>query len=689
MSDAQHLLFELGCEELPPASLLKLSNALLDNIKLGLAEAELSFGECITYATPRRLAVLIKDLASAQADKNIEKRGPSVAAAFNDEGEPSKACQGFARSCGATVDQLERIQTAKGEWLSFTQEVKGQTSVELIPDIIRKSITQLPIAKRMRWGASSVEFVRPVHWVVLMYGAMVINTEILGLSTGNNTHGHRFHAPEAITITAPENYEATLLAQGKVIPSFAQRMQIIRDAANSAASAVGGVAYIEEDLLEEIAALNEFPVPITGNFDMRYLALPDEVLITTMQINQKYFPVKNAEGKLLAHFITFTNIESKNPISIQKGNERVVMPRLADAEFFWNQDRKLRLEERTEQLSSIIFQKKLGSLADKSQRVEKLAEFIAKSINVDPDHAIRAAKLAKTDLVTNMVEEFGSLQGLMGRYYAIADGESAEVAQAIEEQYYPKGAGSTTAASSTGQILSIAEKIDTLVGIFSAGLIPSGDKDPYALRRAALGTLRTIIENQLEINLIDCVDFALNQFTHEFDLDKTRGLVVPFIFERLKGYCLDHGFTADEFEAVFAILPAQPYDFQRRLQAVQNFRSLAEAGSLAAANKRISNILRKSDNQPAETIGKLVEPAEVALLASAEQAEQDVAPLLADKDYQAALNRLAGLRAEVDSFFDGVMVMCDDLDLRASRLALLTKLSKLFLQIADISKLQS
>ncbi len=689
MSQTQHLLFELGCEELPPASLLKLSNALLENIKLGLSEAELSFSECLAYATPRRLAVLIKDLASAQADKSIEKRGPSVAAAFNDEGQPSKACQGFARSCGTTVDQLQRIETNKGEWLAFTQEVKGQASVDLVPDIIRKSISQLPIAKRMRWGASTVEFVRPVHWAVLMYGTTVINTEILGLTTGNSSHGHRFHAPEAITIRSPETYEATLLEQTKVIPSFAQRMQIIRDAANSAAAAVGGIAHIEDDLLEEIAALNEFPVPITGNFDKRYLALPAEVLITTMQINQKYFPVKNADGELLAHFITFSNIESSNPASIQAGNERVVMPRLADAEFFWKQDRKLRLEERTEQLATIIFQKKLGSLADKSQRVGKLAEFIANSLNTDPDQVIRAAKLAKTDLVTNMVEEFGSLQGLMGRYYALADGESAEIAQAIEEQYFPKGAGSATAASATGQILSIAEKIDTLTGIFSAGLIPSGDKDPYALRRAALGALRTIIENQLEINLIECVDFALQQFTHEFDVDKTRALVIPFIFERLKGYCLDHGFSADEFEAVFALLPAQPYDFQRRLQAVKNFRKLPEAESLAAANKRISNILRKSDNTPANTVGTLIEPVEIALLASAEQAEQDIEPLLAVQDYQAALNRLAGLRAEVDSFFDDVMVMCDDLELRAHRLALLTKLSKLFLQIADISKLQS
>lgn len=689
MSQTQHLLFELGCEELPPASLRKLSDALLENIQQGLNQADLTYGECTAYATPRRLAVLIKDLINAQADKSIEKRGPAMQAAFNAEGAPSKACQGFAKSCGTTVEQLSTLKTDKGEWLSFTQAVKGQSSIALIPDIISKSITHLPIAKRMRWGASNTEFVRPVHWAVLMYGQTIIETEILGLNTGNTTYGHRFHAPEAITIDTPESYAVTLLAQGKVIADFSRRMQIIRDAANSAASAVNGIAHIEADLLEEIAALNEFPVPITGNFDHRYLALPAEVLITTMQINQKYFPVKNAEGQLLAHFITFSNIESKNPASIQQGNERVVMPRLADAEFFWNQDRKLRLEQRIEQLDSIVFQKKLGSLADKSQRVEKLAEFIANSINIDADQAIRAAKLAKTDLVTNMVEEFGSLQGLMGRYYALADGESAEVAQAIEEQYYPKGSGSATAASSTGQILSIAEKIDTLCGIFSAGLIPTGDKDPYALRRAALGSLRTIIENKLEINLIECLDFALQQFTHEFDADKTRRLLIAFVYERLKGYSLEHGYTADEFAAVFAVLPARPYDFQRRLQAVQNFRTLPEAESLAAANKRIANILRKSDNKIAAKIGQLVEPAEITLLASAKQAETDVTPLLAASDYQTALNRLACLHADVDRFFDDVMVMCDDLDLRANRLALLTKLSTLFLQIADISKLQS
>ncbi len=687
MSNTQHLLFELGCEELPPASLRRLSEALATNIQQGLQDADLNFSSSISYATPRRLAVLIKDLASAQADKSIEKRGPAIQAAFNDAGEATKACQGFAKSCGTTVDQLGRLKTDKGEWLAFTQHIPGQASVDLIPDIIRKSIQQLPIAKRMRWGSSNIEFVRPVHWAVLMYGDAVISADILGLNTGNTSYGHRFHAPSGIEVT-PEHYETRLLESGKVIPDFNKRMQIIEAAANSAAAAVQGIAYIEADLLTEIAALNEFPVPITGRFDKRYLALPAEVLITTMQVNQKYFPIKSATGELLPYFITFSNIDSSNPAAIREGNERVIMPRLADAEFFWNQDRKQRLEQRTEQLGNIIFQKKLGSLADKSTRVAKLAEFIADSLQIDSNLVSRAAKLAKTDLVTNMVEEFASLQGLMGRYYALADGEPPEVAQAIEEQYFPKQSGSPTASGSTGQILAIAEKLDTLTGIFSAGMIPTGDKDPYALRRAALGILRTIIENKLDINLLTCIDFALQQFTHDFEQEKVRTLVIQFIYERLKGYSLEQGYTTDEFDAVLAVRPAKPYDFQRRLQAVQNFRRRPEAESLAAANKRIGNILKKSENAPADTIGQLIEPAEIALLASAEQAATDVSPLLASKDYQAALNRLAELRSDVDAFFDHVMVMCDDLALRAHRLALLNKLAKLFLQIADISKLQ-
>ena len=596
---------------------------------------------------------------------------------------------GFALSCGTTFDQLERLKTDKGEWLSYTQAVKGQATEQLIPDIIRQSIADLPIAKRMRWGSFSTEFVRPVHWAVLLFGDQVIATEILGLTTGNTTLGHRFHAPQAITLGKPTDYEAALFNQGKVIADVEQRKTIIRAKAEQAAAKVDGIAHIEEDLLEEIAALNEWPVPVTGNFDPRFLELPAEVLITTMQTNQKYFPVENAAGGLLPHFITFSNIESSRPESIQHGNERVVTPRLADAEFFWNQDRKQTLADRVDSLKTIVFQEKLGTVYEKSERVGKLAERIAGQLNANVDHAKRAALLGKTDLMTNMVGEFGNLQGTMGRYYALVEGEAPEVAWALEEQYFPKQSGSPTAPSTTGQILAIAEKLDTLTGIFSAGLIPTGDKDPYALRRAALGALRTMIENGLSLNIPELCEFALAQFPHSFDKAATHTAVVDFIFDRLKGYCLDKGYSADEFDAVMTLSPADPLDFMQRIAAVKAFRQLPEAESLAAANKRIRNILKKSDTAPAESIGALLEPQEQQLLIAARQSAEDIQPLLARRDYQATLNRLAQLRNDVDAFFDHVMVMTDDLELRASRLALLNMLSEQFLTCADISRLQS
>lgn len=689
MIEQQNLLFELGSEELPPKTLLKLSNALLDGIVQGLNAAELGFTGSKAYCTPRRLAVFIENLASSQPDKTVEKRGPAIQAAFDKDGNPTKAALGFASSCGTTFEQLERLKTDKGEWLSYTQAVKGQNTEELIADIIRASIANLPIAKRMRWGSFTTEFVRPVHWAVLLYGDSVIETEILGLHTGRETRGHRFHAPHSVSIDKPENYAELLYTQGKVIADIEQRKAMIKEAAQQAATNVGGIAHIEADLLEEIAALNEFPVPITGGFHDRFLALPAEVLITTMQTNQKYFPVKNADGGLLAHFITFSNIESSRPESIQQGNERVVTPRLSDAEFFWNQDRKQTLAERVLSLSNIVFQEKLGTVADKTHRVIKLAEFIAQHLNADIDLAKRAALLAKADLLTSMVGEFGNLQGIMGRYYALVEGEGNEVAQALEEQYFPKQSGSPTASSTTGQILAIAEKIDTLTGIFSAGLIPTGDKDPYALRRAALGTLRTLIENDLTLDIRKVIEFSLSLFTHNFDVENTETAVVDFVFDRLKGYCLDKGYSADEFDAVMTVKPTNPLDFMQRLAAVRAFRQLPEAESLAAANKRIRNILKKSESPAAATIGALVETAELQLLASAKQSAVDIAPLLAQHDYSATLARLAALRNDVDAFFDNVMVMCDDVKLRANRLALLNLLSEQFLTCADISKLQS
>lgn len=689
MTATNHLLFELGCEELPPKSLKKLSQALLDNILAGLNEAGLNYNQARAYATPRRLAVLIDDLQTFQADKVVEKRGPAIQAAYGPDGAPSKAALGFASSCGASFDQLEKLETDKGAWLIFKQSVKGQATAELIPEIIRKSLNNLPIAKRMRWGSFDAEFARPVHWAVLLFGDKVIETEILRRTTGRISRGHRFHAPQDLSIASPHDYLETLKQQGKVLANFEERMQIIEKAANQAAADVGGEAYIEPDLLEEVAALNEWPVPVVGNFDARFLELPQEVLITTMQANQKYFPVKNVAGRLLPHFITFANIESSNPDSIRQGNERVVLPRLVDAEFFWKQDRKQSLADRVDSLKTIVFQKDLGTLFNKTERVANLAALIAEKLGADVELAKRAALLAKTDLMTNMVGEFANLQGAMGRYYALADGENTEVAWALEEHYFPKQSGGATPSGKIGQILALAEKIDTLTGIFSAGLIPTGDKDPYALRRATLGVLRVLIENGIALDVVELLDAALDQFSHSFNKAETRQRVIDFIFDRLKGYCLDQGYSADEFEAVLSVKPTRPLDFMLRIRAVQAFRQLPEAESLAAANKRIINILKKSEHTGSDRIGALVEAEEKNLLSAAEEAATDILPMLTEQNYQLALNRLAQLRESVDAFFDHVMVNTDDVDLRNSRLALLAMLSNQFLKIADISKLQS
>jgi len=692
MTETRDFLFELGTEELPPKSLPSLIDALQSGVESGLQKAGLSFGAITPYATPRRLALLIRDLPLAQTDQQIEKRGPTVNAAYNADGSPSRATEGFLRSCScnATIDQLITLRTDKGEWLCFRQQVKGAASSTLIPDIIGSALANLPIAKRMRWGSGSAEFVRPVHWVVLLLGGDVIEADILGIAAGRTTRGHRFHRPEELAVSEPAAYEQTLEQQGKVIASFAERKRKIQALAEQSAQEVNGIAHIEPDLLDEVAALVEWPVPVRGHFDSRYLALPAEVLITTMQENQKYFPVEDGNGKLLPYFITFSNVDSSNPDTVRQGNERVVRPRLSDAEFFWTQDRKQRLEDRVEILKQVTFQQKLGSLHDKTRRVSNLGKIIAERLGAETARVQRAALLSKTDLLTEMVGEFTNLQGVMGRYYALAEGEDAEAAAAIEEQYLPKVSGGEIPATQTGRILALADKLDTISGIFSIGLAPTGDKDPYALRRAALGIVRIIIEAGLELDLSALIDSALGQQTHAFDRETVQQQLEAFVLERLRGYLLDRGTRYDEFEAVLATQPQRLTDFELRLKAVAEFRTLPEAESLAAANKRIRNILRKNENEPAEApqAAALSEAAEIALLNAAEIARQETAPLIEQRDYTAALRRLAQLRDPVDVFFNDVIVMSEDAALRKQRLGLLILIEGLFLQIADISCLQ-
>ncbi len=690
MDNRDDLLFELGTEELPPKSLPVFCQSLRSNMEQALNQAELEYDKLHVYATPRRLAILINGLATAQADKTTERKGPAMAAAFDANGHPTKAAEGFARGCGVPVDQLQTLATSKGECLCFRQQLKGEHIDTLIPGIITECLEKLPIAKRMHWGSSDIEFVRPVHWSVLLFGTRLISAQILGTSTQAYSYGHRFLAPHRINFDNASQYLQQLATSGKVLVDFETRKQKIHALATAAAEKVNGIAIIDPQLLNEITALVEWPVAITGEFDKRYLKLPPEVLVTTMQSNQKYFPVETSDKQLLAFFITISNIESNDPNTVVKGNERVIRPRLADADFFWKQDRKLALEKRIPLLEKIVFQKQLGTLADKSRRVKSLCIHIAKQLQCNESYAKRAALLAKTDLVTDMVGEFPSLQGTIGRYYALADNEPDEVAIALEEQYLPKHSGGKLPETQTGQILSLADKIDTLAGIFSAGLIPTGDKDPYALRRAALGTIRIIVEKQLDLDLSTLLDTALAELPTKLDAEKNHNEVYAFVIERFRGYCLEKHYKHDEFEAVLAINTMRPIDFEQRLIAVKHFRTLAESESLAAANKRIKNILRKAKVTPHIEINHthLQETEEKELLDAADSAAQEIVPFLQKRDYTATLSRLALLREPVDNFFDKVMVMCDDPDTRANRLALLFRIESMFLGIADLSKLQ-
>ncbi len=690
MNSQRDLLIEIGTEELPPKALQKLSTAFTAGISEGLKKAELGFTIIESFATPRRLAVLVKQLDTAQADKTVERRGPALTAAFDEDGKPTKATEGFARSCGTNVDQLEKLETDKGAWLVFRSTQEGRPTAELIPEILKNALDKLPIPKRMRWGDLDAEFVRPVHWVVLLFGDDVIDAEVLSVKSGRDTYGHRFHHPSPIFLGEPAAYAPILEATGHVIAEFDKRREAIRAQIMLAAEETGGKAIIDDDLLDEVTGLVEWPLAVVGSFEQRFLEVPPECLISAMKGHQKYFHMVDKEGHLMPNFITVSNIESRNPDYVRKGNERVIRPRLSDADFFWNQDRKQRLEDRINSLNSVVFQQKLGTLSDKSQRVAALAGKIADVIGGEPAHAARAALLAKCDLMTEMVGEFPELQGIMGRYYAQHDGEANEVSLALDEQYMPRFAGDQLPQSKTGQSLAVADKLDTLIGIFGIGQVPSGDKDPFALRRAALGALRIIIERKLDLDLQEILEHAAEAHSGLFDNNQVDTQVFDFMMGRLKAYYHDAGVAPDTFEAVLTQHPTRPLDFNARLKAVTSFRLLSEADSLAAANKRISNILKKTDESiPKQVdISLLQETAEQALHQRIEAISVTVTPLFAARDYEAALKELAGLREVVDTFFDKVMVMADDVAIRANRLALLSGLRNLFLEVADLSQLQ-
>ncbi|MFL1456879.1 glycine--tRNA ligase subunit beta [Marinobacter sp. GN3S48] len=686
----QDFLVELGTEELPPKALKPLSDAFTAGITKGLEDAGIAFGKAECFAAPRRLAVRVRDLADAQPDKSVEKRGPAVKAAFDDAGNPTRALTGFATSLGVTPDQLDTLETDKGAWVVYRTVEKGRPTVELMPELVEQSLAGLPIPKRMRWGAHRTEFVRPVHWAIMLFGNKVIDAPIMGLTPGNKTRGHRFHCPKSLIVPTPSDYEVVLKQEGYVIADFAERREQIRaGVAALAEKEAGGKAVIDEDLLDEVTALNEWPVPLIGRFEERFLEVPAEALISSMKEHQKYFHVVTANGDMLPLFITVANLESKDPGQVISGNEKVIRPRLADAAFFYQTDRKTRLEDRIEQLKPIVFQEKLGSIYDKSVRVAALAKKIADAIGSDPALAERAAMLAKTDLVTEMVLEFTDLQGIMGQYYAANDSEPEDVAKALNEQYMPRFAGDDLPTTLTGCAVAIADRLDSLVGLFGINQPPSGTRDPFALRRASLGVLRIIIERELPLDLQTCCQWAEENFTVLTEKD-TAATVVDYMLERFRAHYEEQGIGAEVYLAVLARRPTKPLDFDRRVKAVEAFRQLPEALALAGANKRVSNILTKQGGDAiGESVDKslLQDQAEQALAEQIGQQADTVLPLFEKGDYAAALTSLASLREPVDNFFDEVMVMADDEAIRNNRLAMLNQLRNLFLRVADISLL--
>jgi len=685
----QDLLIELGTEELPPKALKSLANAFTTGVVNGLNDAKLSIGDVQTFATPRRLAIWIKDVAIQQADQHIERKGPAAKAALDKDGNPSRAILGFAKSCGVDYQALDKIQTDKGEWFVFKQTKAGQKTVTLIEAIVAASLDNLPTPKRMRWGDKDVEFVRPAKWLLALLGDDVIEMNVMGLQAGRITHGHRFHQQDAISIYKPSHYEEALL-KAYVVADFAKRRDRVQQFALEVAKELGGQVIINPDLLDEVTALVEWPVAISGSYDEEFLDVPKECLISTMEEHQKYFAVVDQEGVLLPYFITTSNIVSKDPNVVREGNERVIRPRFSDAAFFWQQDRKQPLASHIAATQKIIFQQQLGTLFEKTERVGQLAAEIAQQTDANIAEVSRAATLSKCDLMTNMVNEFPKLQGIMGRYYALHDGETDNVAYALEQQYQPRYAGDSLPENHCGLILSLADKLDTLMGIFAIGQKPTGTKDPFALRRAALGVLRIIIEKDLDLDIKQLLTVAATSLAGKVDAQNHIETTFDYILERLHAYYRDQGIAADIIDAVAKLKPSRPLDFDRRVHAVARFRELDEAAALAAANKRISNILKKLKGTVPETIDETLftEEAEKALFAALTRQRAIVLPLFKQGDYEIALAALAQLRDPVDTFFDHVMVMTDDEAIKNNRLALLNKLRNTFIEVADLSVLQ-
>ncbi len=682
------VLFELGCEELPPKSLKALRDALKAETEKGLKDAGLNFAAIEAYAAPRRLALKIVDIAAAQADSQKRFDGPALQAAYDAEGKPTKALDGFMRGQGITVDQLSTFQAGKVEKVCYLKDVQGQSLDALLPQILQAALDNLPIAKRMRSAASRTEFVRPVKWVVLLKDDQVVEATIQDHKAGNVTYGHRFHAPEAVTLAHANDYLATL-EQAYVVANFEKRQATIQDQVKKLADEVNATAIVPADLLDEVTSLVEWPVALRATFEERFLAVPQEALISTMQDNQKYFCLVDANGKLQPYFITVSNIESKDPQQIIEGNEKVVRPRLSDAEFFFMQDQKQPLASRQEKLANMVFQAQLGTLWDKSERIATLAAQIAKLTDGDEVSAKQAALLAKCDLTSELVGEFPELQGIAGTYYAKLEGLTSEVANAIAEQYLPRFAGDKLPQTRTGVALALADRLDTLVGIFGIGQAPTGNKDPFSLRRAAIGILRLMIETKITLSLAELIQLAAQGYGDKLkDIHKAQGDSLQFVQGRYRAMYEDQGLSIDVIQAVQALDPASPLDFDSRVKAVSHFKTLPEAKALAAANKRVANILAKESNVSGEVDANLLtEQAEKDLYQALQAITPVVTPLLQARDYTPALTELAALRAPIDAFFDGVMVMADDANIRQNRLGLLAQLRALFTSVADISVL--